>query len=80
MAYCKIPYNSKLPVNYDMFNKLKSNEYMALTSNIIKKMHLYDLSNLTINLRKYETHLTDIQKAIIYTNHQIKISNKEIIL
>lgn len=80
MAYCKIPYNSKLPNDYDMFSKLKSNDYMALTSNVIKKIHLYDLSGLTINLTKYGKHLTDAQKSIIYQKNKVKITNKEIIL
>lgn len=80
MNFTKFPFNSILPYDVNFFNSVKSANYMSLTQNMLQNIHLYDLSKAILDLKKYEKHITDFQKTILFNKYPDKIRNKELIL
>ena len=80
MSHLRMPIDSEMPLKYDLLKNTQSSDFVNLTRNMLKNIHLYDLSKCSINLSKYKKHLTDIQIAQLCWKYREQIKNKYIIL
>ena len=79
-AYCKFPLDAILPTQYSLFSDMKTCDNISLTKNVLNNIHLYDLSNIRLDLRPYKEFLTETQVYILRRKYKDKIDKNEIII
>lgn len=80
LSYCKIAFEAIMPTDINFFNNLNNGSYMSLTKNMLKCIDLYDLSNVSLNLKPYRRYLTPSQICILKMKYKEKISKRELII
>ena len=79
-AYSNFPLDATLPSQYSLFSDMKTCEYISLTKNVLNNIHLYDLSNIKLDLRPYKDFLTETQMYILRMKYKNKIERNELII